>query len=802
MVTPDDIDEVRQLFSRRGMQYEVMIPDVQKLIDGQWARDEVKALSVDPEDDFYTVYHRYAELDQWVKNMAARYPTLAEEFIMGRSYEKRVMRGLKVGNQTMKGKPAMWIHSGIHAREWITPATNIWMTNKMLSTYGKDDRVTQLLDMFDLYILPSLNPDGYEYTWDVYRLWRKTRSVNVGVGPDCYGVDANRNWGHEFGGGGTSGDPCSYVYRGEYPHSEIEVLNVINFIEEKSNEQSFKFFMDIHSYSQMWLNPWGYTYQHPKDYDDHMAIGKAFRDALYPLYNTTYTYGALPDELYIAAGVSIDWAYAVAGIKYSHTTELRDTGKYAFILPPEQILPTAKETYEGMMAAYEFIMTATLNGEILEKGFVMATLIPSCFTLVCCLLFLMSDQVKGEQQRFDSYQVIRAKVQTESDAAVMREIQESGKYDFWDYPNDIMAGPKEVGELRQLLKDNGIVHDVWIKNVQALIDRQYVKEDAKPEQDRERRSTGAPVYEFDYSVYHRWSELDQWLLDTRARYPNLTEIFTIGRSYEKRVMRGIKIGKPADETKEAMWIHSGIHAREWISPATNIWMTYKMLEDYGTDPDVTTLMNRYDFYVLLSLNPDGYEYTWTDNRLWRKTRSPNLNSDCIGTDPNRNWADGFGGPGSSGNPCSITYRGPFIHSEVEVRNAVDYIKQKSKSQKFVYFQDIHSYSQLYLVPWGYKYEHPKDYDANMAMGKAFADALRAVHGTNYTVGTPPDVLYRASGIAVDWGYGGGGIKYSGSLELRDQGQYGFLLPPEQILPTAEETYAGMIAGYMYLMNNP
>nr|XP_006822141.1 PREDICTED: carboxypeptidase A4-like [Saccoglossus kowalevskii] len=360
MTTPDNADEIQHMLDDNEIEYHIRIDDVQKLIDNQFnvRNGEIKSLSVDPDDLYYTVYHRYAEIDQWVKDTAARYPDLAKEFIIGRSYEKRVMRALKIGAESNVTKPAMWINSGIHAREWITPATNIWMTNKMLHTYTEDSRVTRLLDMFDLYILPVFNVDGYDYTWDVYRLWRKTRSVNMGVGPECYGVDPNRNWPHEFGGGGTSTNPCSYSYRGEYPLSEVEVRQVVEWIRQKSQTQEFKFFMDIHSAAQMWMNPWGYTYDFPKDYDDHNIIGKAFVDALASVHNTTYQYGTITELLYVASGSSVDWAYGSAGIKYSHATELRDTGEYGFLLPEDQILPTAQETYEGMLAAYDIVMNS------------------------------------------------------------------------------------------------------------------------------------------------------------------------------------------------------------------------------------------------------------------------------------------------------------------------------------------------------------------------------------------------------------------------------------------------------------
>lgn len=79
----------------------------------------------------------------------------------------------------------------------------------------------------------------------------------------------------------------------------------------------------------------------------------------------------------------------------------------------------------------------------------------------------------------------------------------------------------------------------------------------------------------------------------------------------------------------------------------------------------------------------------------------------------------------------------------------------------------------------------------MTQASAAAQALRSVHGTQYTVGTVPDLLYIASGSSVDWGYGAAGCEYSYTFELRDRGRYGFILPADQIIPSGEETWAAL-----------
>ena len=75
----------------------------------------------------------------------------------------------------------------------------------------------------------------------------------------------------------------------------------------------------------------------------------------------------------------------------------------------------------------------------------------------------------------------------------------------------------------------------------------------------------------------------------------------------------------------------------------------------------------------------------------------------------------------------------------------------------------------------------------------FLYIFRKVHGTIYKSGQISEVIYLASGSSGDWAHEKLGIKYSFALELRDLGQYGFLLPVNQIKPTVEETFAGMVA---------
>jgi len=96
-----------------------------------------------------------------------------------------------------------------------------------------------------------------------------------------------------------------------------------------------------------------------------------------------------------------------------------------------------------------------------------------------------------------------------------------------------------------------------------------------------------------------------------------------------------------------------------------------------------------------------------------------------------------------------------------------------------------------MTPWGYTKTYPKDYREMMRVANAAVGALKNVYGTYYRAGTSSNIIYATSGGSSDWTYGKLGLVYSYALELRDRGQYGFLLPAWQIIPTGRETFAAM-----------
>merc|ERR1711998_482496 len=184
--------------------------------------------------------------------------------------------------------------------------------------------------------------------------------------------------------------------------------------------------------------------------------------------------------------------------------------------------------------------------------------------------------------------------------------------------------------------------------------------------------------------------------------------------------------------------------------------------------------------------------TWTTDRMWRKTAKPNPGypASCAGTDPNRNWDFHWNEAGSSSDPCSESYSGAAPADNPEVAAVQEYI---CNGDQFLSYINFHSYSQLWMEPYGYSYAPSPDAAVQIAGGAAAVQALTAVHGTRYENGPIAKVIYQASGSSADYVYGTCKVIFSYGVELRDTGASGFVLPPSQIIPSGEETFAGVKA---------
>lgn len=258
----------------------------------------------------------------------------------------------------------------------------------------------------------------------------------------------------------------------------------------------------------------------------------------------------------------------------------------------------------------------------------------------------------------------------------------------------------------------------------------------------------------------------------------------IGSTLEGRPLWALRIGGGAPDAIP-MLIDGTQHAREWIAAMVTTCVADRLVRGYDSDPAIRAFVDHTRLWVVPVVNPDGYQYSWSTNRYWRKNRR-----DRHGVDLNRNFSVAFGGTGSSRNQRSETYHGPYAFSEPESAA----LRDLARRERVTLHVDFHAYGQLLLYPWAYTGTPAKDRDRLAGLGDRMASAMFAAHETRYRLMSGVD-LYAAAGTMSDWMYGeAGALSYT--IELRPKGPGGpggFVLPPEQIRPTCDEGLAAVLA---------
>uniref|UniRef100_A0A8C0MMP2 Carboxypeptidase B n=1 Tax=Canis lupus familiaris TaxID=9615 RepID=A0A8C0MMP2_CANLF len=398
--------------------------------------------------------------------------------------------------------------------------------------------------------------------------------------------------------------------------------------------------------------------------------------------------------------------------------------------------------------------------------------------LILVTLALASAHYSGEH--FEGEKVFRVNVEDENHINLLHTLASTTQLDFW-YPDathhvtanmtiDFQVSEKESQSIQSALDQNNMHYEILIHDLQEEIEKQFdVKEDIPG-----RHS---------YAKYNNWDKIVAWTEKMVHKHPDMVSRIKIGTTVEDNPLYVLKVGK-GDERRKAIFMDCGIHAREWISPAFCQWFVYQATKTYGKNKIMTKLLDRMNFYVLPVFNVDGYIWSWTQNRMWRKNRSKNQNSKCIGTDLNRNFNASWNSFQNTKNPCANIYRGPKPESEKETKAVTDFIRSHLKSIKA--YITFHSYSQMLLFPYGYTSKLPSNHEDLDKVAKIGTDVLATRYETRYIYGPIASTFYPTSGSSLDWAYNVG-IKHTFAFELRDKGKYGFLLPESLIKSTCKET---------------
>ena len=326
-------------------------------------------------NEFFREYRPLSVLVSWMRLLQSLFPSNVQLITVGRSWDEREIYALRASSRLDdaqrrdSGRKAMIVTGGSHAREWISTSTVSYIMYSFITGYDVDSDITTLLEEMDVIFVPTLNPDGYVYSWEYDRLWRKTRQPSAI--PFCQGIDMDRSWGFEWETFESveSANPCSENYAGEEPFHSVEAQSFAHWLrnETTNNSMSVVAMLDLHSYSQSILIPYSYSCSdYPSNYEDLEELGQGMSRAIKRTFREHYEvisacHGSVvqvPDEskskqlpkIQSSGGSPLDWFHHDMGVKYSFQIKLRDTGSYGFLLPPEYIVPSGREILNAVMS--------------------------------------------------------------------------------------------------------------------------------------------------------------------------------------------------------------------------------------------------------------------------------------------------------------------------------------------------------------------------------------------------------------------------------------------------------------------
>lgn len=342
-------------------------------------------------NEFFREYRPLSVLEPWMQLLQTMFASHVRLVKVGQSSEGREILALSIGvrgpdDDSAGPRKTIAISGGSHAREWISVSTASFIAHSLIIGYGKETRITKLLEQTDFLILPTLNPDGYSYSWEADRLWRKNRQPTSV--PFCPGIDLDRAFGYmwDVTGGSPLGNPCSESYSGEVPYEAVEARAFSDWAQDMihGGNGSIIGFLDLHSYSQQILMPYSFScLQAPPTLEDLEELGeglaKAIRTAHQQSYDVIRACKGNFDSRRVAGppihfpniesagGSPLDWAYHELKVRSAYQIKLRDTGGYGFLLPSDYIVPTGEEVLNAVLHFGRALTKASASPSTTEK---------------------------------------------------------------------------------------------------------------------------------------------------------------------------------------------------------------------------------------------------------------------------------------------------------------------------------------------------------------------------------------------------------------------------------------------------
>ncbi|MBX7245406.1 MAG: hypothetical protein K1X53_07895 [Candidatus Sumerlaeaceae bacterium] len=388
--------------------------------------------------------------------------------------------------------------------------------------------------------------------------------------------------------------------------------------------------------------------------------------------------------------------------------------------------------------------------------------------LLVCLLLVWHREA-GAQAEIDNRELLRINV---SEPAQVDSLAKQG-LDLWSVDSHSVRAYVSSSEMKWLL-ENGFS----FTSEQEALKRALINPAAT-------------------NGFYTFAEFETAMFGWASAHPGIVSLTSLGKSVENRDIWLLKISdNVATDENEPNVVFLGLqHAREWLSGMTVHGIVDKIINSYGTDAEITNFVNSMQIYVILVCNPDGYVYTHTTTRLWRKNRRNNGDG-TYGVDLNRNLPYAWTSGGAS---SSDTYGGTAPLSEPENVALASFLN----SRRIHGLINYHTYGGLVMYNWAYTNTPPSNAVPMGDLAYAIAQAIEAVNGQRMRNGTWSGTLeYTGGGTTMDYVHGSLGIPTI-SIELRpaDEDPGGFAPTSALIAPSIAEVFEGTKVYLNWVLNH-
>nr|AMO02545.1 carboxypeptidase D [Tityus serrulatus] len=569
----------------------------------------------------YSSYLNYTELSEFLNKLNWQYPNITDVYSVGKSVQGKDLLVFKIARNVKYrdlGKPMFKYVANMHGNEALGRQLLVFLARNLVQNYGRDERVTRLIDSTDIHLMPSMNPDGFEISVE-----GECYGAGINSGREnAHGVDLNRNFPDQF----NSSVPMS---EGREP----ETLAIMTWI----MENPFVLSANLHGGSVVASYPYDSSRFHSVSGVKSLSPDNDVFGHLAQVYSLKHSYmqkgNVCMDDSFEGGIVNgAEWYDVSGGMQdfnyvYSNCFEITLELSCCKFPPAKNLFSEWKNNRDALLSYMEQIhmgikglVTDSETGKGIERAFIIVEGIEHNVTTTkrgeFWRLLLPGSYIITVQ----AYSYYSQKKRVTVSEGIVLQLNFSMETNLINNSNKLNSTANENNaHFANFNNTNSEFTTAINQNNTAMIDEDFIN---------------APKFQ-----YHNYSELIVFLNDISKNYPHITRLYSIGFSVEGRELFVLEItdnpGMHEPGEPEFKYV-ANMHGNEAVGREMLILLAKLLTEGYQRIPRITSLVDNTRIHILPTLNPDGYEKAKEgdfDGTAGRENSN--------GVDLNRNFPDQF-----------------------------------------------------------------------------------------------------------------------------------------------------------------